>query len=112
MDEAPAFRHSQVSLISAIDGQLEATVLAYEDPLDAIKTEEEVAPKSDEDSYLLPEEPTNTSDLMDVHAVDNQVESILDKWFPADDNGTTEPSDSTEDFSIDPTGTPAATQDP
>ncbi|OAV97530.1 hypothetical protein PTTG_25984 [Puccinia triticina 1-1 BBBD Race 1] len=91
MDEAPPFEQSQVSLISAIDGQLKATALAYGDhPLSEIKKEDQLAPKSDNGSYLLPEEPSDTSDLIDVHAVNNEVESILDKWFLVDNDGTTE----------------------
>ncbi|OAV99502.1 hypothetical protein PTTG_25396 [Puccinia triticina 1-1 BBBD Race 1] len=98
MDEAPPFEHSQVSLVSAIDGQLEATALAYGDqPLNEIEIEDQLAPKSDDKACLLPEEPTNTSDLMDVHAIDNKVESILDKWFPVDSNGTTEPTSTAKD---------------
>ncbi|OAV85835.1 hypothetical protein PTTG_30239, partial [Puccinia triticina 1-1 BBBD Race 1] len=91
LTEAPPFEHSQVSLVSAIDGQLEANSLAYGDhPLDEIEKEDQLAPKLDNESSLLLEEPTDTSDLIDVHAIDNKVESILDKWFPVDNHGTTE----------------------
>ena len=113
MDEAPPFEQSQVSLISAIDGQLEATALAYGDhPLSEIEKEDQLAPKSDDGSYLLPEEPSDTSDLIDVHAVNNDLESILDKWLPVDNDGTTETLITTEDFLTDITGGSVANQDP